>query len=62
MLEEVVPPGDESQLVDLIDPLPSLLTFSLHPVPVHTYLNLTLRASLSEVRGMIEKNDRIRQW
>jgi hypothetical protein len=40
MLEEVVPPGDEGQLVDLVDPLPSLLTFSLHPMPGHAHSSL----------------------
>ena len=35
MLEEIVPPGDQGQLVDLVYPLPTLLTLSLHPVPAH---------------------------
>ena len=30
--EQVVTPGDEGQLVDLVDPLPSLLALSPHPV------------------------------
>ena len=34
VLEEVVPPGDESQLVDLVDSLPALLALPADPVPV----------------------------
>ena len=32
--EEVVPPGDEGQLVDLVYSLPALLALPAHPVPV----------------------------
>jgi hypothetical protein len=31
--EEVVPPGDQGQLVDLVDALPALLALATNPVP-----------------------------
>ncbi len=31
--EEVVPPGDQGQLVDLVDTLPALLALTTNPVP-----------------------------
>jgi hypothetical protein len=38
MLEEIVPPGDQGQLVDLVDALPPLFTFPLHPMPASIIL------------------------
>ncbi len=32
VLEEVVPPGDQSQLVDFVDALSTLLTLATNPV------------------------------
>jgi hypothetical protein len=32
MLEEIVPPGDQSQLVDFVDALSTLLAFATNPV------------------------------
>ena len=43
VLEEIVPPGDQGELINLKNTLSSLLTLSLNPVPSQSIKNISIK-------------------